>query len=144
MRLERAARSERHVHVDVSSATRRRLPPPPTLAVQRARLQQLPPARAPMLSKTALRLTPRGAKTLLTAASRPHHKPRAPSGRFRATAMASPSIFKDVAQAPPDPILVRHRAAARDPSPEGRLPARRGAALTRRCACARDGARRRA
>jgi hypothetical protein len=67
-----------------------------------------------MLSKTA-RIAPRGVSNLLLA-RRPRggYKPRAPSG---ARAMAGTSVFKDVAQAPPDPILVRARWRPRPLAP---------------------------
>jgi hypothetical protein len=78
-----------------------------------------------MLSKTA-RIAPRGVNSLLL--PRGGYKPRAPSG---ARAMAGTSVFKDVAQAPPDPILVRCRWRPRPLAPRLLLPARRALRLTR-------------
>ena len=93
-----------------------------------------------MMVKTALRLTPRGASKVLSRPRGGFGIARAPSG---ARAMAA-TIFKDVPQAPPDPILVRgaRRAARRllDPWPRFRhvAAARTGA----RCAVARARLRR--
>jgi hypothetical protein len=90
-----------------------------------------------MLCKTALRLTPRGASSVLPA-SRPRgggFKSRAPSG---ARAMAA-TIFKDVPQAPPDPILVRRPALSSSTLGRG---SGTSPALTRRLAPARARVRR--
>jgi len=86
---------------------------------QRASIDTKPSARAREM--LGCRLAPRGGAALVTKVSRVHVlrsvKQRAPS-----RAMAS-SIFSDVAQAPPDPILVRCGLVGAFATP-GSLPAR--------------------